>query len=568
VTGPDGPSAPGSAPAPGPVPAPEVVYLDVEDEITSAAARIRRLEAARLAFVLPYGSRLATSRINFRLLAREAAARGKHLEIVAADSSARALAGSAGLVVYPSVAALESGEPSVPGADSANGGGGEGRASKAAAAAATLTGGTFKVSGEDATATRVIPVPRTPEPVPRVGRDRPIIRTRTAIVAGVLIALLVGGGALGAYLYLPSATIVLIPTAEAIGPLHLTVQARTDVTAPDPASLTVPAQSFTFNASATETFTTTGKKVAETKASGDVTFRNIDPFGKKFIRAGSVVSTKDGVGFVTEGDVSLPKAQLKVVGGQLVVVPSTSSVAVTAEMSGTSGNVAAGTIVNVPSDQDAASLKVSNSQPTSGGTHEESPQVSQQDVDAAMAQLTTLLRDDFDTKVRQGTGLPQGTVVFPETEALGAATPSVDPATLVNQEVATFDLGLTATGTVLGVNPAPVTSIAEQQLGGQVGDGWQLAAGSTRIDVGQPTAAGDVISFPVTATATRTRVVDRQAVLTQIEGLVLAEARARLEAYGQVQITLWPDWVSSIPSNPDRISLTVGAPQPAPSPSP
>jgi hypothetical protein len=138
----------------------------------------------------------------------------------------------------------------------------------------------------------------------------------------------------------------------------------------------------------------------------------------------------------------------------------------------------------------------------------------------------------------------------------------------VNQEVATFDLGLTATGTVLGVNPAPVTSIAEQQLGSQVGDGWQLAAGSTRIDVGQPTAAGDVISFPVTATATRTRVVDRQAVLTQIEGLVLAEARARLEAYGQVQITLWPDWVSSIPSNPDRISLTVGAPQPAPSPSP
>ena len=49
-----------------------IVYLDVDDEITSAAARIRGLEATAVALVLPYGSRLATSRINFRLLAREA----------------------------------------------------------------------------------------------------------------------------------------------------------------------------------------------------------------------------------------------------------------------------------------------------------------------------------------------------------------------------------------------------------------------------------------------------------------------------------------------------------------
>ena len=69
-----------------------LVYLDVDDEITSAAARIRAAGAERVALVLPYGSRLATSRINFRLLAREATERGKHIEIVCADSSARALA--------------------------------------------------------------------------------------------------------------------------------------------------------------------------------------------------------------------------------------------------------------------------------------------------------------------------------------------------------------------------------------------------------------------------------------------------------------------------------------------
>ena len=84
-----------------------LVYLDVDDEITSAAARIRATEAEQITLVLPYGSRLATSRINFRLLAREATERGKRLAIVCADGSARALAAAAGLPVHASVAAFE-----------------------------------------------------------------------------------------------------------------------------------------------------------------------------------------------------------------------------------------------------------------------------------------------------------------------------------------------------------------------------------------------------------------------------------------------------------------------------
>src|SRR5512142_1471515 len=91
-----------------------IVYLDVEDEITTAAARIRTANAPRVGMVIPFGSRVATSRINFRLLAREAQAADRRLDVVAPDASARALAASAGLPVFASVAeyeaALESGE--------------------------------------------------------------------------------------------------------------------------------------------------------------------------------------------------------------------------------------------------------------------------------------------------------------------------------------------------------------------------------------------------------------------------------------------------------------------------
>jgi hypothetical protein len=557
--GPDMPTGPGGQPTP------EVVYLDVEDEITSAAARIRRMASTRLAFVLPYGSRLATSRINFRLLAREAATHGKQLEIVAADSSARALAGSAGLAVYSSVAALERGDASGPGELTTAAKPGVSAGGVSATGASPATGTTFKVAGEDGTETRVIALPRTSEPVPRVGRDRRVVRTRTAVVLAVVLALLVGGGALGAYLYLPSATIVLTPTAEAIGPVQLTVQARPDVTAPDVSTLTVPARTFSFPLTAQQTFNTTGTKVTDAKASGNVTFSNLDTGRSNRISSGAIVSTDTGIQFVTLADVTLPPATIVF---PFTLQPSTATVAVQAVQPGPDGNVGVGAIDNVPKGENKNLTKVTNSQPTTGGAHTETPQVSQQDVDAAMAALTTALRGDLDTKVRDATGVPAGTVLFDETKTLGTPAPSVDPATLVNQQVATFDLGLTATGTVLGVDPTPVTSVAEQRLATQVGDGWQLASGSTHIDVGQPTATGDVVSFPVTATATRTRVVDHDAVLRQIQGLVLAQARAKLEAYGQVQITLWPDWVSTIPTNADRISLTIGTPAPAPSPSP
>src|SRR5947207_11352137 len=84
-----------------------IVYLDVEDEITSAAARIRGSRERRLALVLPSGSRVSTSRINFRLLAREAELYARDLAIVAADAATRALAATANLPVYASVAEFE-----------------------------------------------------------------------------------------------------------------------------------------------------------------------------------------------------------------------------------------------------------------------------------------------------------------------------------------------------------------------------------------------------------------------------------------------------------------------------
>src|SRR5665811_1683838 len=91
-----------------------VYYLDADDEITSAAARIRGSADQRIALVLSTGSRVATSRINFKVLEREAKQRGKVLAIVAPDASARSLAQSAGLPVFSNVREYEAAEAARP----------------------------------------------------------------------------------------------------------------------------------------------------------------------------------------------------------------------------------------------------------------------------------------------------------------------------------------------------------------------------------------------------------------------------------------------------------------------
>ena len=85
-----------------------IYYLDIDDEITSAAARIRGTRDLAVVLVLPAGSRIATSRINFRLLAREAQQRSRRLSIVAPEASTRALAAAAGLPVFASTQEYES----------------------------------------------------------------------------------------------------------------------------------------------------------------------------------------------------------------------------------------------------------------------------------------------------------------------------------------------------------------------------------------------------------------------------------------------------------------------------
>jgi hypothetical protein len=583
-----------------------IIYLEVDDEITSAAARIRDSDAARIAVVLPYASRVATSRINFRLLSRDALTHEKRLSIVSGDPATRALAASAGLPAFASVAEYDSseqggdGEPRpatsipvisadaprpapeptpaptsdgtlglvIPTVAAAAGTGGV-----ASAGQAGLHGDTIRSAiprgparPDDRPQAQPLPTPRSrsPERATTAGASgRGAVRTPWLIGAAILaLALLVGG--VGTYVLLPSATIVVTPRTERLGPIPLTVVADTTATQPDPARSVVPARQITIPVSVNNTFSATGKRVALTNATGTVRFQNLDPTSTNRIPAGSIVRTDSGIRFRTQVSITVPSAAL--VGFQ--IFPSTASVKVTAVDGGTDGNVDAGTITVVPSGENPIFLKVNNPDATSGGTRQEFTRVTQADVDAALAALNLSLQQAFQEAMVSSSLDTGGATVFPSTGMLGQATPDVPTDTLVGQEVATFALSLSANGTVIAVDPAPVSAIAETQLRTAIKPGHELVSGSVHVVVGAAVVVGQAVSFPVQATADQIAILDPGALRTMVLGKSIAEANAILAPYGQVKLTVSPDWTGSVPSFESRVTLTIDQAVPVETPAP
>ena len=564
-----------------------IFYLDIDDEITSAAARIRGTPDLVVVLVLPAGSRIATSRINFRLLAREAQQRSRRLSIVAPDAAARALAATAGLPVYASTmeyeaslplpaeagAAIRAPEPpagrgaSGPGAGRPAGAGPPaagrpaGGAPSTGQAAAIPQGALESAAGTGFPPSAPHPGSARPGPTTGLGADRgtgpaprPSHRRRNAALVGLLVLAFVGvAGGVAAYLLLPSASIVLSVHSVPIPPVSFVVTADPDVTATDSGAAVVPAIRLDLPLTASGTFKASGKRVDEAPAVGSVRWTNCDPTRSYTIPGGTPVRTAAGIAFGTDEAVFLPVAILN----PPRIACQDRTVTVTAAKTGTGSNVAAGTITVIPGQYNNVVISVTNPAPTSGGKRTEFPKVTQKDVTGALTALGKQLDAQLVTAAAAPVGLIAGTTAYPETATRGTATATVDPATLVDQEVAQFDLGVTATGTVVAVDPAPILALGQARAAAAVPSDQDLVAGSAAVTVGPGTVDGQRVRFGVTARADAAPRIDEATLRRQVEGRSAVEAQAILGAFGDVTVTLWPGWASTIPTFDARVDLRI-----------
>jgi hypothetical protein len=343
---------------------------------------------------------------------------------------------------------------------------------------------------------------------------------------------------------------------ERIGPVPVEIRADPLVTEPDSALGIIPAQRLTFDLAANGTFKASGQRVELSYGRGQVTFLSKDPVSENPIPAGAQVSTPNGIRFLTSERVVIPPATI--VG--LTIVPGEVSVRVRAARAGPAGNVEANAITVIPSGEDPTFTEVRNPDPTTGGRRRVFPKVVQADIDAALKQLRGKLGEEFAAILADPNRVPAGLQLFPATQVLADPVATADPKSLLDQEVAEFELGLATTGSVTAVDPSPVEEMARQRIAGSVDPGYRLVDGSVETTPGEPAVDGQLVSFPVSASGAQIRVVDADSLRKEVKGKTINEARTILEQYGLVDIRAWPDWVTSIPTNDSRVTLRVVTP--------
>src|SRR5688572_26508230 len=86
----------------------EVLYLEADEEITSAIDKLLALDAKEVSIVVPKRSTLLQSVVNLKLLKKSAADSKKSLILVTNDRTATHLAGRVGLPVAATLGAAAS----------------------------------------------------------------------------------------------------------------------------------------------------------------------------------------------------------------------------------------------------------------------------------------------------------------------------------------------------------------------------------------------------------------------------------------------------------------------------
>ena len=355
----------------------------------------------------------------------------------------------------------------------------------------------------------------------------------------------------------PSADVMLTLRQDPVGPMTISVKVDPSATVANDQAGVVPGLNRAFSVNASGTYDATGVNVVETPAKGTVTFLSLDTVQAVPVVAGTRVATAGGVAFTTLSTVKVPMAS---VSADFRITPGKVDATVQAVTKGVSGNVPAGSIVTVPSGLVAVKVSVTNTAPTTGGTHTETPQVQQSDVTSAQADLWAQLEANFQSALTAPGSVPTGSTMFTASAHLGVATCNPDPQVVTGQPVSSFKIDCQVTGTVIVANMANVRDLATRRIQAAVKSGYSLVDSSVVSKTGTPEAQGSVLVVPVTVQATQVPVVDANKLRAAIEGKSVAEARTFLGQYGTVEITLSPSWSSTVPSFDFRIDMQVVVP--------
>ncbi len=508
----------------------KMVYVDPDEEITELVERIRAAgDESDLVFIFPSQARVLLSPLNLRLLQQYSRSNLKSTAIVSGDPRVQGLAREAGFATYASVQAYERGMEVIrPATDGADGDG-------------VTTAATADLAAEpvdDTWADHAVPAPAPPGPPRRPRGGVPGIapgtdRRRLYMVAGAIFVL----GFLLLFLVAPSAKVTITLKAT---PVELSKQIQGTS---DPSSAQGPdrvlTKAVTDDESQQFTAKPTGQKqIQAVAATGGIVLTTDEPFpfcASNGFPRGTEFSTAGGkpVRFVVSQDTTnTPDGQYCVPAATAgTPVSSSPPIPVTAESTGTSGNVPAGSITqwlpppnsppgtttgNPCGSQDPGqprrcTLGVTNPAAAGGGVDQHTVVVvSNQDFKSYNDQVAQLKQQLSDKARKAMQDRAQGEVfaIDPSQQGLTLSTEVSPPVPNSGDEFKETPITVTVHGRAAVYNPDDVRRVFTTDLSSQIPQGETLVEQHlTGPDIQQASDDGTVV-FSIRGTGFSQPIVD------------------------------------------------------------
>lgn len=524
----------------------DVIYIDVEDDITAIVGKIKASKEKVVALVPPKRVGVLQSAVNLRLLNRAAKQAEKHLALVTNNHALAALAAAASIPVAknlqskPELAeipalAVDDGDDIIDGSNlpvgehvrQAEETPDERRGAAMAAALAQAP-----QAGDEPAKPRVKNGPKVPN----------FTTFRKKLVLIILGALLLIGFLVWAIFFAPRATVVISAktTPSAISmPVTISPSGSTDY---EKAVLKASTQQESEEKSVE--FTATGKKDAGKKATGTVVFSTNDAgtaIGGVTISAGTKLKDSSGNVFVTDETVVLNASNY-----------NGAPVGITASENGSKYNAASGSMSGAPSN---VSASIDGS--TSGGVTKMVTVVSQSDIQKAKQEIADEETDEVRSRLTKK--FTNNELVLSESFDVKYDDVNVTPAEGKEAETATLTTNVTYS--LQAVSRSEVSGFLDSHMVKELegrDDQRVYDNGSQKAVFESISTEGKTIKANLVATAQIGPKIQDDEVKNQVKGKRYGEVQQSLEAIqgvDSVDVKFFPFWVSSVPDDTNRITV-------------
>lgn len=559
-------------------PSKDVIYLDLDDEITSIIDKVENAKEKVAALVLPKRPTVLQSIVNMRLLERAAKSANKNVVLITADSTILSLAGAAGLhiaknlhskpYIPPSPIPVHEGphpklddekleeKLDLPQED-------EEIDERHAKIDYSRSIGELAAAGEvdepETIALNDQEVPTegadgTSKSEPPHPKDRKLaipnfdkFRTRLGLaVAGIVLLIIF---IFLATVVLPKATITLKTTSLPLK-ANFSLTADSGAKSLDEVKNIIPATSQSKDQTLSQTVTATGQQNNGNKATGSVNMSAgvCSSSVPSDVPAGNGLSSS-GLTYITQQKTSF----IPVVLGGKCTFQSSSATPITAQVGGSKYNVSS------VSFSVAGRPDVSASGSASGGTDNIATVLSQSDVDSAKQKLTSTDTDKF-TKDFEVALSGQGMYLIIGT--LKLSDPAITTSSPVGQPATTANVTVKITYSILTVKNDDLKKVVVDQLGKQIDTKKQKLSGDDPlkglvVTVQSQDSPGKA-TLQLNVDTTAIPILDEPAIKKMAGGQKTGDiqsALSNLPGVQDVQVKFSPFWVSKAPKNTGKIKI-------------